>query len=80
MSKDFASSKKMCGTCGKEIIDGQAYVAMADNFEVGKETALDLLTKSYKWSAYHSTTQPSRVPVVCIAPTPTKNKGETNVR
>lgn len=67
MSKDVASSKKMCGKCGGEILDGQAYVAVADDFEIGKETTYDLLTKSYKWSTYHSTTAPSRIPVVCLS-------------
>lgn len=63
--KDLASSKKICGYCGREILDGQAYVAIADNFEVGKEDTVDLLTKSYTWSTYHSKSAPSRVEVIC---------------
>lgn len=63
---DVASSKKICKTCGEEILAGQAYLAMADDFEIGKEDAVDLLTKSYTWSTYHNTSAPSRVPVVCI--------------
>lgn len=65
MSKDLASSKKICGTCGSEIVDGQAYVAIVEDFEVGKDTTEDLLTKPHQWTTHHSTTQPSRVPVVC---------------
>ena len=65
MGEDLASSKKICETCGKEIKDGQAYLAMAEDFEVGKDTTVDLLMKPHKWLTYHSTTAPSRVKVVC---------------
>lgn len=70
--KDVVSSKKICKTCGEEIVDGQAYLAIADDFEVGKEDTVDLLTKSYTWSTYHSTSGPSRVPIVCIPKTDSK--------
>lgn len=63
---DVVNSKKICKTCGEEIVAGQAYWAIADDFEIGKGDAVDLLTKSYTWSTHHNTTGPSRVPVVCI--------------
>lgn len=68
MGKDLATSKKICKACGKEILDGQAYTAVAENFKVGEEDTVDLLTKSYKWSTYHNTTAPSRVKVICEPP------------
>jgi len=67
LSKDVVSSKKRCSDCGEEILDGQAYLSLAKNFKVGKETAYDLLTKSYEWEFFHDTTAPSRVKVKCIS-------------
>lgn len=64
MGKGLSSSKKTCGRCGKSILEGQAYTAVAENFEAG-ETVYDLLTKSYRWSTYHNTSSPSRIKVVC---------------
>jgi hypothetical protein len=63
---DLSSSKKICGTCGKEIKDGQAYTALAVDFKFGKDDTLNLLTKPHKWKVYHNTTVPSSVPVECI--------------
>ena len=65
MPKDLMSSKKICGYCGEEIVDGQAYYASAEDFEIGKDTTTDLLLKSHQWKTYHSLSAPSRVKVVC---------------
>lgn len=74
MSKDLVSRKKICGRCGKEIKEGESYFAFAEDFEVGKEDAYDLLTKSYKWSTYHNTNAPSRNKTVCEPNPPSKQK------
>lgn len=65
MTKDAVSSVKICTRCGQEIKIGEAYISIAEDFKVGKDSTLDLLTKSYRWSHYHNTKGPSVVETVC---------------
>jgi len=76
MSKDAVSSVKICTKCGQEIKKGESYISIAEDFEVGKDSTVDLLTKSYQWSHCHSTTLPSAVKTVCRQKIKPVGKGE----